>query len=158
MDVISSHEIERGELKQYRILVVPTNDCYFALEHEKMEEEIRSWVAQGGIVLHGPQDQLAENCFGIQGEVCEKTPYRYGKVIIAQGERFCRYEGGKEIAPYVDQMGRCVAEYAGEELAQRMNLSTGTPHFSGENTGSGVFLRRTDRSLLCGKKYTSCSL
>ena len=114
VDVISSHEIERGELKQYRILVVPTNDCYFALEHEKMEEEIRSWVAQGGIVLHGPQDQLAENCFGIQGEVCEKTPYRYGKVIIAQGERFCRYEGGKEIAPYVDQMGRCVAEYAGE--------------------------------------------
>ena len=136
VDVISSHEIERGELKQYRILVVPTNDCYFALEHEKMEEEIRSWVAQGGIVLHGPQDQLAENCFGIQGEVCEKTPYRYGKVIIAQGERFCRYEGGKEIAPYVDQMGRCVAEYAGEELAQRMNLSTGTPHFSGENMGA----------------------
>ena len=51
VDVISSHEIERGELKQYRILVVPTNDCYFALEHEKMEGDPQLGSA-GGIVLH----------------------------------------------------------------------------------------------------------
>lgn len=36
------------------------------------------------------------------GEECEKKPYHYGKTIIAQGEAFCRYQDGKEIASYVD--------------------------------------------------------
>lgn len=40
---------------------------------------------------------LAQNCFGITGETCEKTPYVYGKVIIAQGEAFCRYQGEKRL-------------------------------------------------------------
>lgn len=117
VDVISNHEIEGGALEQYQVLIVPVNDCYFAVEHSKMEEEIRRWTQNGGAVLHGPLDMLAENCFGIQGEECEKTPYRYGKVIIAQGERFCRYEGGEEIAPYVDEKGSCVVKYTQEKGA-----------------------------------------
>lgn len=111
VDVISNHEIEGGALEQYQVLIVPVNDCYFAVEHSKMEEEIRRWTQNGGAVIHGPLDMLAENCFGIQGNECEKTPYQYGKVIIAQGERFCRYEGGEEIAPYVDEKGSCVVKY-----------------------------------------------
>lgn len=78
-------------------------------------------------MLHGPENMLAQNCFGITGETCEKTPYVYGKVIIAQGEAFCRYQGGEEIAPYVDGVGSCVVKYAGEELGQRMELSAGNP-------------------------------
>lgn len=115
VDVISNHEIEGGALEQYQVLIVPVNDCYFAVEHSKMEEEIRRWTQNGGAVIHGPLDMLAENCFGIQGEECEKIPYRYGKVIIAQGERFCRYEGGEEIAPYVDEKGSCVVKYTQEK-------------------------------------------
>lgn len=124
VDVISNHQIEADELGNYKILIIPTNDCYFALDHEKMEDKIRNWVCEGGIVLHGPKDQLAENCFGIHGENCEKTPYRYGKVIIAQGERFCRYLDGKKIADYVDDKGCCVAEFKGEELAEKMKISS----------------------------------
>lgn len=125
VDVISSHEIERGNLEDYKVLVVPANDCYFAAEHESMEKRIRDWVCRGGVLLHGPGDMLAENCFGIRGEECEKRPYRYGKTVIAQGEAFCRYHGGKEIAPYVDHGGCCVAEYAGRELAEQMRAECG---------------------------------
>ena len=127
VDVISNHEIEAGALQDYKVLVVPANDCYFAVEHEKMEEKLKNWVAEGGVVLHGPENMLAQNCFGITGETCEKTPYVYGKVIIAQGEAFCRYQGGEEIAPYVDSVGSCVVKYAGEELGRRMELSAGNP-------------------------------
>lgn len=127
VDVISNHEIEAGALQDYKVLVVPANDCYFAVEHETMEEKLKNWVAEGGVVLHGPENMLALNCFGITGETCEKTPYVYGKVIIAQGEAFCRYQGGEEIAPYVDGVGSCVVKYAGEELGQRMELSAGNP-------------------------------
>ena len=87
-------------------------------------------------MLHGPENMLAENCFGITGEICEKTPYVYGKVIIAQGEAFCRYQGGKEIAPYVDGGALCGKICRRRTWRKEWNLSTGTPHFSGENMGA----------------------
>jgi len=140
VDVISSHEIERGALDDYKILVVPANDCYFAADHRLMEEKIRSWVCRGGVLLHGPGDMLAENCFNIRGEICEKKPYRYGQTVIAQGELFCRYEGGKEIAPYVDDGGVCVAEFSGRSLAEKMNVkyekSMGAVYAFGVQTGA----------------------
>lgn len=138
-DVISRHEIEAGELENYWALIVPANDCYFAAEHEKMERKLKDWTAKGGVMLHGPKDMLAENCFGIFGEECEKTPYRYGKVIIAQGERFCRYPDGEEIAPYVDGAGSCVVKYEGEELAGKMGISgraAGTVYAFGVQIGA----------------------
>ncbi len=112
-DVISFHEIEKGKLDDYKILILPANDCYFAREHPHMEQCIKNWVAKGGILLHGPGDILAKACFGIEGETCEKLPYRYNKVIIPQGSAFCRYGGGESISDYVDNGGCCVAKYEG---------------------------------------------
>lgn len=122
VDVISNHEIEKGMLTEYKILIVAANDCYFAAEHSIMEKKICSWVCEGGVVIHGPGDLLAQNCFGIVGEECEKKPYHYGKTIIAQGEAFCQYHGGKMIAPYVDDGGCCAAKYQGAELAEKMGV------------------------------------
>ena len=73
VDVISNHEIEAGALKDYKVLVVPSNDCYFAVEHKEMEEKLKDWVAEGGVVLHGPEDMLAQNCFGITGKAWRKN-------------------------------------------------------------------------------------
>lgn len=116
-DVISGHEIEGGALKDYRILIVPANDCYFAEEHACAEQRIREWVQAGGTLLHGPMDGLSKSCFGIEGEACGKVPFCYGKVIIPQGAAFCRYQGGKSISDYVDGSGCCVAEYRKEGWA-----------------------------------------
>lgn len=110
-DVISSHEIEKGLLRNYRILIVPCNDCYDVMEHGCMENEIRKWVKAGGVLLHGPKDALARSCFDIEGEECGRIPYRYEKVIIPQGEKFCRYYGGISVAEYVDGSGSCVVKY-----------------------------------------------
>lgn len=117
VDVISSYQIAEGRLSDYRILIAAANDCYAAVSHEKMEEMIRDWVQEGGIFLHGPLDQLAESCFGIYGESCEKMPYQYDVAMIPQGAAFCRYSGGTSIAEYIDQEGCCVAAYSGRELA-----------------------------------------
>ncbi len=111
VDVISEHEIRKDRLKDYQVLIVPVNDCYFAADHTGMEEKIRTWVMQGGVLLHGPECTLAENCFGIVWEPCKKKPYIYGKTIIAQGEAFCRYLSGRTVAPYVDGEGCCVAAH-----------------------------------------------
>lgn len=136
VDVISHHEIERNELGAYRVLIVPANDCYFAAEHREMEEKIREWVKDGGALLHGPGDLLAENCFGIRGESCEKTPYCCGKVIIPQGEAFCRYEGGEEIASYVDNVGSCVMKYEGDRLGYTDTEAGGVVYSFGVQIGA----------------------
>lgn len=115
-DVISFHEIEAGRLEDYSVLILPANDCYRAGEHPKMETCIQNWVREGGILLHGPEDVIAKSCFGIEGEPCEKMPYRYGKVIIPQGSAFCRYTGGESISNYVDDGGCCVAEYTQQKF------------------------------------------
>lgn len=116
VDVISSHEIEAGALSAYRVLIVPANDCYGVMKHEKSEEAVRAFVREGGVLLHGPGDGLAKSCFGIAGEPCQKMPYRYGKTVIPQGESFCRYQGGNCLARYVD--GSCfAAEYEGNALS-----------------------------------------
>lgn len=151
-DVISCHEIRRGALWDYRVLIVPSNDCYFAAEHEEAEQSIQDWAAAGGVVLHGPCDQLAERCFGIQGEPCLKKPYRYGKTIIAQGERFCRYHGGEVIAPYVDDAGCCVAAYAGETLRERMDTAC-----RGSEKTEAEYTSETDRTRIAGRSEEDCA-
>ena len=87
VDVISSHEIEKGALSAYKVLIVAANDCYGTLEKGGSEERIREWVREGGVLLHGPDDTLVRYCFGIAGERCEKMPYRYGKPS-STGESF----------------------------------------------------------------------
>lgn len=117
-DIISSHEVERGALSNYQILIVPANSCYHAMGHEESEARIREWVRQGGVMLHGPQNMLAKSCFGIGWEECGKIPYHYKKTVIPQGEAFCRYKGGISISDYIGQEGCCIAYYTGKTLAQ----------------------------------------
>ncbi len=123
VDVISGHEIGKGVLSAYKVLIAPANDCYGMAdgpEHEReaRERKIKSWVKEGGIFLHGPGDGLAGSCFGIRGEACGKKPYRYKKTVIPQGEAFCRYRGGIPVSDYVDGEGCCVAKYTDKELAE----------------------------------------
>lgn len=119
VDVISYHEIEKGILSDYQILIATANDCYFAVDHKKAETKIRNWVKEGGVFLHGPKDMVAEACFGISGEECEKMPYSYETVIIPQGEKFCRYKDGRVIAEYIEKKGYCVVEYNGSLLKEK---------------------------------------
>jgi hypothetical protein len=109
VDVISNHEIRKGLLKDYKVLIIPSNDCYFAEPCKETEHCIRLWVEAGGIVLHGPKDDLIKACFGIEGRDCKKTPYRYDVTIIPQGVAFQSFDTGESIAPYVDEIGTCVA-------------------------------------------------
>lgn len=134
-DVISYHEIENGKLKDYKVLILPANDCYFAGERPELEEQLGEWVSGGGVLLHGPEDALARSCFKIAGETCEKMPYRYGKVIIPQGSAFCRYQGGERISDYVDDGGCCVARY-GRDMQGCSNVGNGMVYAFGVQMGA----------------------
>lgn len=139
-DVISSHEIEKGKLEDYRILIVPANDCYLCEEHAETEQRMKEWVLQGGVLLHGPSDGLAKSCFGIEGEPCQKNPFRYGKVIIPQGEKFCSYRHGEPVADYVDDGGCCIVKLEGNQLNQFMEKDNTETAWRGAVYSFGVQL------------------
>lgn len=131
VDVISSHEIEKGALDSYRILIVPANDCYAAVAHGDLEQKIRVWAEGGGVLAHGPGDVLARACFGIEGEPCGKMPYQYhGTAVIPQGEAFCRYRKGKAVSAYVDGTGCCVSNPAGKGTVYSFGVQIGASYAS----------------------------
>lgn len=133
-DVLSGHEIERDALYDYKVLIVAANDCYGAQPHEESECKIREWVKSGGVVIHGPGDELAAACFGILGEPCKKMPYRYGQTVIPQGVMFNRYHTGESVAEYVDGGGCCVARHEG--AAAGGGLGRGTVYSMGVQIGA----------------------
>lgn len=97
VDVISNHEIEKGTLAEYKVLIVPSNNCYFAVDHAAMEKEIRSWVCKGGVLLHG--GDLWRRIVLESREECEKKPYHYGKTIIAQEKHSAGIRTEKKLLP-----------------------------------------------------------
>ncbi len=129
-DVISTHEIENEKLGEYRVLIVPSNDCYGALAHERSEKEIKKWVNAGGVLINGPMDELTENIFGISGKVHEKMPYRRDgeKTIIAQGNCFCSYDSGEVIAEYLDGSSCAVKNSYGDGTVYSFGVMLGASY------------------------------
>ncbi len=132
VDVISTHEIEKGKLSDYKVLIVSANDCYGAVSHEKAEALIKDWVEKGGYLINGPMDELAKNVFGITGIPHEKMPYkREGeKVIIAQGNCFCAYEDGEVIADYADGKNCVVKNSYGDGTVYSFGVMMGASYSS----------------------------
>ncbi|WP_026494970.1 beta-galactosidase trimerization domain-containing protein [Butyrivibrio sp. WCD3002] len=130
VDVISTHEIEKGRLDDYAVLIVPANDCYKAVGHELSEKKIREFVEKGGTLIHGPLDDLAKNVFGITGTKCDKLPYyREGeKKIIPQGNAFCSYHDGEVIASYVNGESCIVSHSFGEGKVYSLGVMFGASY------------------------------
>lgn len=85
-----------------------------------MEKEIRSWVCKGGVLLHGPGDLLAENCFGIQ----ERNVRRSHTIMVRRllhRRSILPVSGRKRNCFLCRSWGCCVAKYEELELAQKMN-------------------------------------
>lgn len=108
-DVIDPGIIERGGLDKYRLLIVPENDCYRFDDNSIMEARITEWVKNGGTLIHGPYDGIAENCFGICGEKHEADAFDHGEGGLAQSDIFCSYRG-KCLAAYRSDGAAAVAE------------------------------------------------
>lgn len=132
VDVISYHEIEEGALNNYKVLVIPANDCYIAQPRPETEKMLREWTEGGGVIFHGPEDALIKACFGLEGKACKKMPYRYDMTIIPQGVAFQTFNDGEEIAPYVDGAGTCVA---------RIRINKGNVYSFGVQIGAAYAAR-----------------
>ncbi|UOQ84767.1 hypothetical protein [Gracilibacillus salinarum] len=106
LDIMINH------LDSYKVLIISANDCYHLEQHEEAEHKLKSWVEQGGIIIHSPHDRLIENTFSIKGEVHEKDCIIYHEGGLPQSEYFESFEGDELIATYLqDDKGAVTAHH-----------------------------------------------
>ncbi|WP_099469531.1 type 1 glutamine amidotransferase family protein [Konateibacter massiliensis] len=100
VDVIDINAVEEGRLKDYALLIIPANQSYKKDRREKAEATLKDWVAQGGVLLHGPNDEVVYQSLNIKGEAHEKDEIIYRGGGLVQGDLFETFEGETLLAVY----------------------------------------------------------
>lgn len=100
VDMIDINAVEKGVLNKYKILIVSSNRGYKKDANLLAEKELKRRVLDGGILVHGPKDELVENSIRIKGipHIEDEIIYQEGGLI--QGDCFETYEEGEQIASY----------------------------------------------------------
>lgn len=108
-DVIDIHMIEKGDLKDYSVLIIPANDCYWMEPYKEAEKALSDWVKCGGIVLHGPKDQLITSALGSAETPHKPDSVYYDEGVMVQGDSYVSYSGNI-LASYMSDQEGCVVE------------------------------------------------
>lgn len=64
-------------LNQYKVLILPVDDCYVAEQDTELEEMIVAWNKNGGVLVHGPEQKLAENVADLHCEIHKNDAFLY---------------------------------------------------------------------------------
>lgn len=98
-DLVEKPDVLAG-LQGYDVLLIPADDCYRTQRDAAMEAALRTFVEQGGVVIHGQYAEAAELAFGLAAACTDSRCYTY------------RDEGGLLLgAPYVSYPGETIAAW-----------------------------------------------
>ena len=98
-DLVEKPDVLAG-LSGYDVLLIPADDCYHVQRDVAMEAALRTFVEQGGVMIHGQYAEAAELAFGLAAASAESRCYTY------------RGEGGLLLgAPYVSYPGETIAAW-----------------------------------------------
>lgn len=100
VDVIDINKVAEGKLKDYKVLIIPCNQSYKKDRSKKAEKNLKDWVKQGGILLHGPSDDLVKKSIHIKGITHEKDEINYYGGVLVQGDVFEYFEGSDILVEY----------------------------------------------------------
>jgi len=110
-DIIDLEMIAGGALEQYKLLVISANDCYLLERHPAAEQVVSDWVKRGGILIHGPSDELAASALNIKGTPHNKGCMEFQEGGLLQGVSFASYTGDETIATYREDGDGCVVAH-----------------------------------------------
>lgn len=97
--------------EQYKVLIIPDDDCYQMNPQPEFEKALRNWCEQGGTVLYGPDCTAAENCFGVKADPHRPDAIYYQEAGMVKSRTFGTYPDGKCIASYLSDGASCVTKY-----------------------------------------------
>lgn len=114
-DIIDLNMINNNHLDNYSVLILSANDCYLLEQNQEAEARIKQWVQLGGVLIHGPNDQLVKSALAIEGKPHEHDCIQYGEGGLLQGDCFESFEGDEIVATYrKDNLGCVAARKFGE--------------------------------------------
>lgn len=85
VDVLHPLQVKEGLLHRYPVLIVPDNRAYSWEADPALEAALRSWVDDGGCLVHGPRQALVTNTFGLCEEPVELDYVQWPEPIIPYG-------------------------------------------------------------------------
>lgn len=169
-DIIDPGIIERGGLEKYKSLIIPENDCYMFDDNSEMEKKLCEWVKRGGILVHGPNDKAALNCFGIEGEPHEPDAFDYYEGGLAQSDIFCSYKGEKIASYRTDEASAAVSNAFGDGTVYSLGFAYGysysakiAPHVPLSQKNNELYpvplmARNILEDILCKHNISRCSI
>lgn len=111
-DVTDSIALCKGQaFDDYKVLLIPDNDCYEMNPDLEFEEKLRIWCEQGGIVCYGPNSVIAKNSFGVKARKHRPDAIFYQEAGMVKSREFCTYPGGECISSYLSDKVPCVTRY-----------------------------------------------
>jgi hypothetical protein len=110
VDIVHPDQVARGALRFYRHLVVPHNSLYDLGDNAALEAAVRTFVADGGAVFHGPHSGVARHGFGIEEEIVDFDGIRWNEEIIPHGWSTVAYRDGKAIGTYIQSGKAAIAQ------------------------------------------------
>lgn len=110
-DVLSEKQAAAGALGAYKAVILPANDCYFAMPDKALEGALAAFAHQGGTVFHGAWDQIAQAAFGLSAVPAPDKCFDYHGGGLLMGESLCAYPG-ETVAVYRESGLNCLARTA----------------------------------------------
>jgi hypothetical protein len=99
-DVLHPSQVKAGDLRGYRYLVVPADPHYWAMPDPELEAEVRAFVENGGILLHGVSE-FAEKALGFSSRHHVADSFGWEEKIVTGSAEFVAYDSGEIQARYL---------------------------------------------------------
>ncbi|MFV0502346.1 MAG: alpha-amylase family protein [Lachnospirales bacterium] len=99
-DVVDMNILLAEDFANYKVLIIPNDDCYKYAKNIKFEDKLKEWVLNGGVVIHSPSCDLSQFIFNINKLKCNREPIIYDDVVMVESTDYCYYKDGKSFANY----------------------------------------------------------
>ena len=110
VDIVHPDQVAAGALADYQHLVVPHNSLYDLGNNTLLESVVKKFVTEGGIVLHGPECQLAQRAFGIEESPVQFDCIDWREKVIPHGWSTVSFRTGTPVATYLQSGATAFAQ------------------------------------------------
>ncbi len=100
VDVVDYDILLDENFSDYKVVIIPNDDCYKYQRNAQFETALKEWVENGGTVIHSPACDIASYSFDIKKKNIERTPILYGDVVMVEGVEYCAYENVENFVAY----------------------------------------------------------
>lgn len=99
-DILHPSQVKAGCLSGYKVLAVPADPLYWAMRDQEMEQALRKFVEEGGVLVHSISD-VVHYAFDLKHELHSPDSFEWEEKIVTGSFEFAAYEGGSSDAVFL---------------------------------------------------------